>query len=345
MKSFEFVAERSAAAGFTVALLAGCSGAGGYGTPGVTASSATQAVAGARAKADMRPIVRPLERPPRRRQSQGWMSPAVVKPGSHVIYSGSFDQDVITIFPSIGKNPPPIGQITSGLNEPERLFVDRNLKLYASNAGSNTVTVYNPGKTTPSRTISNGIDTPTGLTVGADATVYVANVGNDTVTVYPKKQNSPSLTILMPNYELPENLAIDAKNNLYVAYLGGAHGSGVMEFAPGQSTGQDLNLQSGDVTGVTVDSKGDVIVLDGYPAEAEIFPPGKTTASKKIAITDGSPFELAMSKDEKTLYASVEVGLVFYIEAAAFPDGKAFKDRITSNVQEWPLATGPDNVQ
>ncbi len=263
--------------------------------------------------------------------------------GSRVIYSGNFNTNMVTIFPVKGKNPPPIGHITSGLSNPERLFVGKSLKLYVTNLGNNTITVYDPGATKPSRTISKGVNIPTGLTVGADGTVYCANVGNYTVTEYKRGRNAPSLTIQLPNSDNPEDLAVDAKNNLYVSHPGGSLGGGVLEFPPGQTTGQELGLVIGDPGAIEVDSSGNLIVIDSSVPSVDFFPAGSKSPSRIIHL-DGTPFELSLSKSEKTLYASVEVGSPFAIESLAYPSGSAFKDKITSNVGDWPIAVAPDAV-
>jgi len=201
--------------------------------------------------------------------SRGWLS-AAAKAGSHVIYSGSYDESTITIYPSKGTNPPPIGTISSGLTNPERLFVDKNLKLYATDEGSPTsIVVYNPGKTSPGLIITNGVNFPTGVTVGADGTVYSANTGNDTVTEYPKGAKSPSLTVSL--------------------------GSGVIEVPPGQTSGTDLNLVISSASALSVDKARKIVIIDQGSSTLDVFPAGQTTPSKTIAL-GGFPFEMSMNK-------------------------------------------------
>ena len=170
-----------------------------------------------------------------RSQSRGWISPdRRHKSRKGLIYWGSYDNSTITIFASKGVNGKEKGQITTGLSNPERLFVDKQGSVYATNIGNNTITAYKRGQTSPFITISSGVNAPTGITVDAAGTIYCANVGNNTITVYPKGQTSPSLTI--PYFA--EYLATDAHDNLYAA------GSAVEEFAPGSTSGKDLGLPS-----------------------------------------------------------------------------------------------------
>ncbi|HEY1653678.1 MAG TPA: hypothetical protein VGF86_01035 [Candidatus Tumulicola sp.] len=336
--SGRYVSYWSAAA--AAALLAAC---GGPGTDAPAISGAAAVRANVRAANG---FLRPQS--PRLAEAGGrrghFSSPTqAAKAGNNVIYSGSFDANSITIFPTKGVNPPPIGEITTGLSNPERLFVGKNLKLYATNLGNNTIVAYDPGATSPSLTIGQGVDSPTGLVVGADGTIYCANTDNDTVTVYRKGKKKPARTIALGN-DLPENLAIDAANNLYVSYVGGARGSGVVKVPAGQTTGQDLNLVVGSAGAIEVDTSGNIILIDAAIPSVDVFAAGATSPSKVIRVTDGSPFELALNKSEKKLYASIDLGIDFAIEVLDYPKGNAFTDKITSGVGEWPLAVSPDNA-
>jgi len=257
------------------------------------------------------------------------MSPDAKKK-KKLIYWGNFDSSTITIYSAKGVNGKQVGQITTGLSEPERLFVDKQGSVYATNVGNNTITGYEAGQTSPFITISNGVSTPTGLTVDAAGTIYCANVGNDTITVYPKGQTSPSLTI--PYFA--EYLATDAQDNLYAA------GTAVEEFAPGSTTGKDLGLPHYPGA-LEVDRAGNLIVL--YGSTVEYFPAGQTSPSKEINIS-GSPFALSLSKNEKQLYVSVEAGTPFIIQSIAYPKGTSFSDKLTNNGGDWPIAVSPDNA-
>jgi hypothetical protein len=335
---------RFLAAGSIAALLAACSG----GTPlsPTTNGSIGAANAPLGADAHVRAAMlaasgRVLPVGARAVSSRGTLS-AAAKTGSHVIYSGSYDTSTITIYPWKGTNPAPIGTISTGLSNPERLFVDKSLKLYATNIGNGSITVYKPGGTSPSLTITNGVSGPTGITVGADGTVYSANVNNDTVTEYPKGKKSPSLTVSLGN-ETPENLAVDGANNLYIQYDGGTLGSGVLEVPPGQTSGTDLNLTIGSAGALSVDTSGNVVILDTSAASIDVFAPGHTTPSKTLAI-GGFPFELSMSKAEKQVYVSNVVGSPWVIQMADYPNLKSVKAKISPTLGEWPLAVAPDNA-
>ena len=331
-------------------LIAGCSG--GVGNPISSGVASTPYGAGMHAGGVLQDLKAAAAFPQAvaRNQSDvpgahgaGWLGPMAMV-GKNVLYWGDFNTNSITIFPLKGINPKPIGQITTGLSNPERLFVDKNLNLYATNLGNGTVVVYKPGTTTPSLTISSGVSSPTGLVVGADGKVYCANVGNDTVTEYPKGKTAPSLTLAMGALS-PENLAVDHANNLYVSYLGGPRGSGVMEFASGSTTGTDLGLNIGTAGAIEVDLSGNIILVDASVPSIDVFPAGQTNPSKKIPSPAGSPFELSLSKSEKMLYASIDnASARFIIQDVAYPNGTTLKNKIDNAVDQWPVAVSPDNA-
>jgi hypothetical protein len=276
-----------------------------------------------------------------RTRASSWIAPDL-KGGALNIYWGDYYNNTIAIYPRSGINPPEKGLIAKGVSHPERLFVDSALTVYATNIGNNTITEYKRHRTRPSLRISTGVDTPTGLTVDAAGAVYCANVGNDSITVYPKGQTSPSLTI--PIAGSPEYLAIDSSDNLYVSYLGGSKGSGVMEFAPGSTTGKDLGL---DMTGggaLEVDRAGNIIIADNYGSTIDVFPANQTEPSKRIGLGGGEAFGLSLSEKEHKLFASVLTNDVFTIQQIDYPKLTNVTTKLSTNAGNWPVAVSPDAV-
>ncbi len=267
------------------------------------------------------------------RTGSGWLSPDA-KRKKPLIYWGNYDSNSITVYSAKGTNGKEIGQITTGLSNPERLFVDAQGSVYATNIGNNTITAYKRGQLSPFLTISSGVNSPTGLTVDAAGTVYCANVGNNTITVYPKGQTSPSLTISSD----AEYLATDAQDNLYASTF-----EGVVKYAPGSTTGTNLGLQiSSAGSGVEVDRKGNVIVIDG--SSIDYFPAGQTQSSKQISVTSGSPFALSLNKKETKLYVSVDSVPSFIIQSVTYPTGSSLSNKLTTGAGEWPVSASPDNA-
>lgn len=259
-----------------------------------------------------------------------------------LIYWGNYTNNTITVYLAKGSNPPERGQITSGLSSPERLFVDDDRALYATNLGNSTVTAYKRGATSPYLTISDGIGTPTGLTVDAAGTVYCGNLGNDSVTVYPRGLTTPSLTI--PIAGAPEYLAVDRSDNLYVSYLGGSKGTGVVEFPPGSTTGTDLGLDVSGAGSLAVDRSGNIIIIDDYGLTIDVFPAGQTEPSRKISLGGATAFGLSLNKKERKLYATVAQGGAFVVQQLDYPSGTTFTTKLSTNAGSWPIAVSPDAV-
>lgn len=270
----------------------------------------------------------------------GWISPDVKKHHkSALFYWGNDLNSTITIYSLNGTEK---GEITAGLSDPERLFVDKSLNVYSSNLNNDTVTAYKRGATSPFLTISDGVSSPTGLAVDAAGTVYVANVGGPNVTEYPKGQTTPSLTLsTAPN--LPEYISVDSSDNVYVAYIGSK--DGVMEFPKGSKTGKDLGLDIGDPQGLAIDKAGNIITLDYDASTVDVFPPGQTQPSKQIKVTAGLPFGLSFNKAETKVYVSVQTtSNTFIVQQLAYPKGTTLSNFLTTGAGDWPLAISPDAV-
>jgi len=264
-----------------------------------------------------------------------------------LIYSGDFANSTITIYPAKGVDPQPIGTITDGISAPERLFVDKNQNLYVSNHAS--ITVYAKGATQPSLTITTGINRPTGIVTGSDGKVYVGNAGTNDVTVYDAGKKSPSKTIAMPTNDQPQNLALDAANNLYALYLApGSPGSGIVKFAPGSNTGKDLGITVGWPSAIELDRKDNLIALVGG-ASIEVFPPGQTKPSHTWTLPHSGSF-LSFSQDEEKLYVSESLGWPsnrWIIQQLDYPNGIQLTNKILDGTfanNSWALAASPDNV-
>lgn len=272
---------------------------------------------------------------PQHAQSPGWIASDARKKKKAFIYWGSYDSSTIDIFSAKGTNPPEKGQITTGLSNPERLFVDKSLSVYATN-GNNTITAYKRGATSPFLTISDGVNDPTGLTVDAEGTVYCGNEGNGTITEYPKGATSPSLTISGIGGEY---LTVDKSDNLYVSDL-----SHVYKFAPGSTSGTNLGLNIGSPWAMAVDNSGNLIVLDFDNNTIDVFPPGQTQPSTKVPVTAGSPFGLTLNKSENAIYVSVEAGAGFVVQQLDYPKGTMLTTKMSGSYGDWPIAVSPDTV-
>lgn len=280
---------------FWTASLAVCAGCAGT-APNPTASAGSSAVSATRFQLPARPGLPAL-------RAGGWMSPAA-KHAKQLIYVSDFINNDVEIYSTTGSNP--VGEITSGIDGPEGLFVDKHHNLYVTNATNATVTMYPHGKSSPKLTYT-GFAYPTVVTVGKNGMVYVGDLVGEKVVEFPKGSTRSKLTI---DISYPQGVALDSSNNLYIEYNTGAHGAGpgtVDEFAPGSTNGTNLNLPIVWAAGDAIDSKNDVVTADqgsGSNAAIYVFPPGSTSPSQTITQGMEDPFRIAFDNKFTTLYVA-----------------------------------------
>jgi hypothetical protein len=242
-------------------------------------------------------------------RAAGWISPEA-KSGGKLLYLSSLGTNTIGIYKQKGANQTAMGTITDGLDYPCCMTVDAKGNLYVTNEGANNVSVYPPGQTSPSTVYTTDLSTACDVAVGADGTIYIANfngIVNGWVAVYPQGDTSKEYRLSDFGGGAPLALTLDAKGNLYVMYdLNGNGSSAVNEYAPGATTGTNLNLTFKYGAGIQVDKAGDVLVVQQVePSEILVFPPGKTEPSQEIVEPGGDQsFAIALDKKSNTLYAA-----------------------------------------
>lgn len=200
-----------------------------------------------------------------------------------ILYVSDANNNKVVLFNPNKANPTPIGQITSGLNLPFGLAVDKNGTLYVVNIGGNTVTEYLHGHKTPSFTITTGLSGPYGIAVDSNLNVFVSNLNNNTVTAYHAHKTSPYATIsgVGPN---PVGVGVDHKNNVYVC---DDSDNTIYKIPHGSITPQNSGLTglNGPIGIVFAPLDAKAYVSDFGATEVAIYPKGHTTPS--TFITDG----------------------------------------------------------
>ena len=228
----------------------------------------------------------------------GWMTPDKKKKQKKLLYVSDEGQGFVEIFrvPSYSM----VGEITSGMNEPEGIATDKKGNLYVANLGGPTVTVYKPGTTIPSRTLSEP-DGPDDVAVGSNGYVYAADVDGG-IDVYPPGATSPSSRLTSSDLAYGVyGLGVDGSNNVYGGGFGAA-GAAVVIFPNASGSGTNLGLTGlDDPTGVLIDNKNDVVVSDFEQEAILIYPPGKTSPSSTITVPD--PDRSALNKTEGEIFA------------------------------------------
>jgi len=194
-----------------------------------------------------------------------------------------------------------LGEITSGISNPEGIATDKNGNLYVSNWGNDSVTVYKPGKTRPYLTLTGAPYSPADVAVADNGYVFAGDVGGG-VDVYPPGATSPRTRLVNPAIARVGGVGVDASNNVYAGGLAPSERSGVVvEYSNMSGSGVNLRLNGLlSPTGVFIDNLGNIVVTDDANWLIDIYPPGQTTPSSTIAISNpGTP---GINKAENTLY-------------------------------------------
>jgi sugar lactone lactonase YvrE len=158
-------------------------------------------------------------------------------------------------------NPAPLKTIT-GFISPESVAVDPKGEFFVCDTFANTVYGFKPGAIQPYVRYDRGLTNPYDAAIGADGTLYVINnpAKGPTVVEFAPGKDAPTRTLRgIPGQ--PGSLAFDGQNDLYVAYMASEGVGGVETFAPGATSGTNLNLVGmPQPSGIVVDSSGDIVV-------------------------------------------------------------------------------------
>ena len=337
---------RSAAAALTcgavLTFFAGCSGSGSQIASPSSQSPSRQSErpAGGAARSDLgflAPQYRSRALVWEANPGTGWITPGAAI--HRLVYVADQGGQAVYIFPQQGHNQAPIGKITRGLAGPNGLFVDKARRLYVCNFGGGTVTVYAHGAINPSRTLT-GAGSAIDVVVGLDGTVYVSNWDSGTAGTlleYPKGSTTPTVTINI--HGAPEGLALDSAGNLYVAYNDATVGDGeVLEFAPGSTVGTNLGIHVGYVGGETLDSHGNLLLVDQNIPAVDVFPPGATQPSQRIT-GFSLAFDIALRQDDTRLWVTDPFTPVTEV---TYPGGAIVNAINNSLTSSFGVATSPE---
>ncbi len=177
-------------------------------------------------------------------------------------------------------NGSPIGSITTGVNAPAGVAVDKNSALYVTNEGNNTVTVYPKGQSSPSLTISSGIDGPYGIGVDSKGNVFVSNLNDNMLTAYAAGSKTPYETINFAPYGQAVGVGIDGNDNVWVAC---DTTNAVFEIPAGSTQVQNAGLQdlSGPI-GVSFGNSDIIYVSNVGHSDVTVYTYGTTSPLETI---------------------------------------------------------------
>ncbi|HEY2475934.1 MAG TPA: hypothetical protein VGI19_14185 [Candidatus Cybelea sp.] len=119
-------------------------------------------------------------------------------------------------------NPKPKSSITSGLDYPVAVAIDKKGMLYVANlmGGSpniGSITIYKAGASKPSLTITDGLVNPLALAVDSHGNLFANNLDSNAIVGYKPGATRPFETIPFSKYGEAGGLATDTHDNLWVA--------------------------------------------------------------------------------------------------------------------------------
>lgn len=195
-----------------------------------------------------------------------------------------------------------IGAITNGIDDSDGLWVDKAGNLYVANVVGKNVAEYAPGSSSPTCTYSTGLVDPINVTTDAKGDVYVVDFNDFNNPGYIDKFAQCKSTVVK-QYAVssgPEGLAIDAHDNLFVAFFNANFNGGFEEFKKGKPTATPLTVTTGSPGGLAIDKHGNLIADDQAGSIDVIAPPYTTATTLVTGLID--PFHDSLNKAETLLF-------------------------------------------
>jgi DNA-binding beta-propeller fold protein YncE len=243
-----------------------------------------------------------------------------------LVYVSDFNANSIVVLSTEGKQ---VGSITDGIDGPAGSYVDGGGTLYVANYENSTVSEYPKGATSPSVILSKGIKHPISVAVGSDGTTYVGEFAENRVLRFPHGRTSPNAKIT--SLTDPEGLAIDANENLYVAWNEIDLAGRVDDFARSSRTGKNLGIATGQTGDVKIDSSGDLVLADQVNQVINVYKPGSSSPFRQIHTIGSDPYKFAFDRSEAKLYvADPDTGMILVFSYATGAQIDTFYKGLTS---------------
>ncbi len=213
----------------------------------------------------------------------GWMKPKA-NPRHPWLYVSDTANNAVYIYDLDKNGASLIGAITTGLNGPFGMTIDKSGNLYVVNQNPpGNVAIYPPGHTSPSLTLSQGLTVPQGVAVDATGKVYVMNRGSTPgIDVFPAGSSQPSEYITNNLIQNPIQDFFDGSGNLYFS----DPNTGVSEIPKGSQQPVSLGLQGlSQATGIALATSGNLYVNDYRPNEpyvTHVYALGRTNAKYNL---------------------------------------------------------------
>jgi len=219
-----------------------------------------------------------------------------------ILFVAANSSSEVLMYDPKAPNPSPEGSITTGIDYPVGLAVDKSGTLYVANIDNNTITIYPAGASSPSLTITQGLSDPYGIAVDSSGDIFASNLGTDQVLGYKAGATSPFETINFSSLGQPVGVAVDGENNIWVAC---DSSNSVYTIAAGSSTPVNSGLTVTGPIGISFGRK-DLMYVSNFgadPSNVAVYTYGTKTPVQTI--TDG------IEQNGPTLNGVTRTGLFF----------------------------------
>jgi len=226
------------------------------------------------------------------------------------LYVVEDDSNAIKIFSN--GNYRELGVITDGISSPLTETMDQRANLYVGNTGTDDVTEYPPGDTSPSFTYNASMTYPEAVAVDHHGNLYEAD-GNGYVNQYFQGLNTLTQSCPKPSGTLfPTALAVDASGDVFVSYYSIYSSGGLYEFKGGLKYCKQTYLSamgSENTSGLALDVNENLIAgAEGTEGVGiYVIAPPYSSITRTIG-SYGGFFGLSLNKKNKLVFAAQYVG-------------------------------------
>jgi hypothetical protein len=220
------------------------------------------------------------------------------------LYVGDEDGQAVKILKN--KTYREIGAITSGIENPNGIVLDRRGNLYVANAsGTPSITEYAPNATSPSFTYSLGMQSSISVSVDAHGNVYEAD-GTGYARQYFQGVNAPVAGCTPTGATTVSGVAVDAANDVFVSFEVGGVGA-IAEYPGGFGDCSHEKVLSAPLVypyGISVDKNDDLVVADSGNAQVDVIDPPYSSVTRTIGAGFLEPTTVTLSRDNKLAFAT-----------------------------------------
>jgi hypothetical protein len=198
-----------------------------------------------------------------------------------------------------------IGAITSGIQTPNGMVLDKRGNLYVANDSVPSITEYAPNSTSPSFTYSLGMQSAISVNVDAHGNVYEAD-GTGYARQYSQGSGAPVAGCTPTGATAVSGVAVDAANDVFVSFEAGAVGA-IAEYPGGFGDCSHEKVLSAPLVypyGIAVDKNNDIIVADAGNAQVDVIDPPYSSVTRTIGSGFLEPSTVTLSRNDKLAFAT-----------------------------------------